>query len=243
MFDPSMKIRFLHSFSISPREAVRIQSRLAAKISLHPFSRQVRRIGGADVSYDPLSNRFFAAFIVLAWPGLDVIEIARAQGRVTFPYVPGLLSFREIPPLLKAFRRLSGTPDLLLCDGQGLAHPRFLGLACHLGLFLGIPTIGCAKSLLVGEHGRVPVRRGGRALLTHKGRQVGFALRTRQGVREIIVSPGHRVSIAQAAEWTLRCTLRCRIPEPTRLADLEVTRMRRAELTRTMSLKHPKRLC
>ena len=222
-----MRIPSLHSFHVSPREAVQLQSRLARRVSLRPFPETVHTVAGADVSYDSGSGRFFAAAVLLSWPGLEVKEIGRARGQVSFPYVPGLLSFRELPPVLAALRRLRSAPDLVLCDGQGLAHPRFFGLACHLGIFLGIPTIGCAKNLLVGEHKAVPPFRGGLAALNFRHRRVGVALRTREGVREIFVSPGHRVSIAQAARWALRCAGRFRIPEPTRLADLEVTRMRK----------------
>lgn len=183
------------------------------------------------MSYDAGTGRFFAAVVLLSWPGLEVHEIARARGSFAFPYVPGLLSFRELPPLLRAFRRLVGIPDLILCDGQGLAHPRFLGLACHLGLFLRIPTVGCAKSILVGRYPKVSRQRGARAPLTYHGRRVGTALRTREGVREMIVSPGHLISVEQSAEWAMQCTRRFRIPEPTRLADREVSRMRRDALS------------
>jgi deoxyribonuclease V len=176
-----------------------------------------------------LSGRFHAAVIIFSWPDLAVAEVARASGRSGFPYIPGLLSFREIPPLLRAFRRLEKVPDLIFCDGQGLAHPRSFGLACHLGVLLGIPTLGCAKTLLIGEHAPVPPFRGGRSALFFQRRRVGTVLRTRDDTRPIFVSPGHRISISQAASWALRCATRYRIPEPTRLADLEVARMRREE--------------
>ncbi len=218
-----------HSWRLSPGEAVRLQRRLAEQVSLRPFRKTVRSLAGADVSYDPLTGRFHAAVVLLSWPGLSVIETARARGRSGFPYIPGLLSFREVPPLLRAFRRLRRRPCLIFCDGQGLAHPRRFGLACHLGLLLGIPTLGCAKTRLVGEHSPVPPERGGRSALLFDGRRVGTALRTREGTKAIFVSPGHGLSIAQAASWALRCTGRYRIPEPTRLADREVARMRRLD--------------
>jgi deoxyribonuclease V len=225
-----LKIAPLHSFGLTPKGAVALQSSLSARVSLCRLSEVVSRVAGADVSYDSTSGRFFAAVVLLSWPGLEVLEISQAQGSFSFPYVPGLLSFRELPPLLRAFRRLQGVPDLILCDGQGLAHPRFFGLACHLGLFLGIPTLGCAKSILVGQHPAVARQRGARAPLTYRGRRVGTVLRTKEGVREIVVSPGHLISIGQAAQWAMRCTRRYRIPEPTRLADREVTRMRLKEV-------------
>ena len=224
-----LKASLRHSWRLSPARAVLLQRRLATRVSLKPFRGTIRCLAGADVSYDPHSGRFYAAVVLLAWPGLTVIEMARARGRSSFPYIPGLLSFREIPPLLRAFRRLRRRPDLIFCDGQGLAHPRRFGLACHLGLLLGIPTLGCAKTLLVGEHSPVSTERGGRSPLLHEGRRVGTALRTRTGTKPIFVSPGHRVSIAQATAWALRCATRFRIPEPTRLADREVARMRRLD--------------
>ncbi len=216
-----------HSWRLSPEKAVRLQKRLAERVSLQPFRGRVRRVAGADVSYDPGSGRSFAAVVLLSWPGLNVIEISRSRGRSSFPYIPGLLSFREIPPLLRAFRNLRQRPDLIFCDGHGLAHPRRFGLACHLGVLLGIPTLGCAKSRLVGEHRPVPPLRGGRAPLFLQGGQVGTVLRTRRDTLPVFVSPGHRTSVAQAVSWVLRCATRYRIPEPTRLADREVARMRR----------------
>ena len=224
-----LKASLRHSWRLSPDRAVLLQRRLATRISLKPFRGTIRCLAGTDVSYDSRSDRFYAAVILLAWPGLTVIEMARARGRSGFPYIPGLLSFREIPPLLRAFRRLRRRPDLIFCDGQGLAHPRRFGLACHLGLLLGIPTLGCAKTLLVGEHPPVSTERGSRSPLLHEGRRVGTALRTRTGTKPIFVSPGHRISMAQATAWSLRCATRFRIPEPTRLADREVARMRRLD--------------
>ena len=216
----------LHSWRVEPRKAVRLQRILARRVSFRPFTHPVKRVAGCDVSYDSITDSFRAAVVVLSWPGMEILEVGRARGRVGFPYIPGLLRFREAPPILAAYRSLRSRPDLLLCDGQGLAHPRHFGLACHLGLWLDVPTIGCAKSILVGEHSPVPAPRGGRTALRFKGRQVGVGLRTREGVRPVYVSPGHRVSIRQAAVWTLRCAKRYRLPEPTRLADLEVRRMR-----------------
>ena len=238
-----MRVLPVHPFNFTPRQAMDLQLRLAKRVSTRSFSGEVRTLAGADVSYDFSTGCFFAAVIVLSWPGQEVLEIARSHGRVRFPYVPGLLSFRELPPILNALRRLRTTPDLLFCDGQGLAHPRFFGLACHLGLFVGIPTIGCAKSLLVGEHSRVPRCRGGYSTLTFRDRQVGVALRTREGVREIFVSPGHRISIQQAADWAMRSAGRFRIPEPTRLADKEVSRMRREGVKQSRRPKFREGLC
>ena len=222
-----LKLVLRHSWRLSPKNAVELQRSLADRVSLEPLRAPVRSLAGADVTYDSFSGRFRAAVVLFSWPELAVIEVARACGLSSFPYIPGLLSFREIPPLLRAFRRLERVPDLIFCDGHGLAHPRRFGLACHLGVLLGIPTLGCAKTLLVGEHAPVPPLRGGRSALLLQRRRVGTVLRTRDHTHPIFVSPGHRISVSQAASWALRCATRYRIPEPTRLADLEVARMRR----------------
>lgn len=217
-----------HRWNVSPRRAARIQAELRDRLLLRVVRRRAPRlVAGADVSYEPGTDLFHAAVVVLRFPELDVVEIARARGRARFPYVPGLLSFRESPIVLRALRRLRDAPDMLICDGQGIAHPRGFGLACHLGVLLGLPTIGCAKSLLVGTHaepGRAP---GSYAPLMHKGRCVGAALRTRAGVHPIFVSPGHMVGLPASRRLALSCTAGYRIPEPTRLAHIEVSRMRR----------------
>jgi deoxyribonuclease V len=222
-----MRVSSPHPWRLPAKKAARLQTRLARRVSLVPFKGTVRCVAGADVSYDPDTGLFHAAFVLLAWPGLEVLEIGRARGRSGFPYIPGLLSFREIPPLLRAYRKLRLKPGLVICDGHGLAHPRRFGLACHLGILLDIPTLGCAKSRLVGRHGPVPHLRGGRAALRVGGNRVGTVLRTREGALPVFVSPGHRISLLQAAGWTLRCAKGYRLPEPTRLADREVSRMRR----------------
>src|SRR2546425_6230130 len=216
-----------HSWNLSPKQAARLQLRLARRVSLVPFGGAIRCVAGADVSYDPNTGLFHAAFVLLTWPGLEILEVGRARGRSAFPYIPGLLSFREIPPLLRAYRHLRLKPGLVICDGHGLAHPRRFGLACHLGLLLDIPTLGCAKSRLVGRHGPVPDRRAGRAPLWVGENRVGTVLRTREGALPIFVSPGHRISLRPAGGLALSCTRGYRLPEPTRLADREVRQMRR----------------
>ncbi len=159
-----------------------------------------------------------AAAVVMSLPELKVVEVKSAHGKLGFPYVPGLLSFREAPLVLAALERLSITPDFLMADGQGLAHPRRFGLACHLGLLTGLPAIGCAKSLLKGRHGPLAQERGSWAPLEDKGEVVGAALRTRQGVTPVYVSIGHKVDLPSALRWVLACCDRFRLPEPTRLA-------------------------
>ena len=190
--------------------------------------RRVRLVAGADISYDRGSNRFHAAVVVVALPGLEIVETASARGTSPFPYIPGLLSFREGPLLMRAFARLKRRPDLLLCDGHGIAHMRGIGIASHLGLLLDLPSVGCGKSRLVGEHGSPGCRFGARTPLVYQRRTVGAVVRTRQGVKPIYISPGHRIGIAAAVRWTLKCCAGYRLPEPTRQAHLLANRLRLA---------------
>jgi deoxyribonuclease V len=185
-------------------------------------------VAGADIAYDPRRDRLLAAVLVFRLPGLDLVETSQVARQVRFPYVPGLLSFREAPPLLEAWDRLTRKPDLLVCDGQGIAHPRGLGLASHLGLLIGVPTIGCAKSRLVGAHDAVGSRRGDRTPLRYEGKVVGAVVRTRTRVRPLYVSPGHLIGIPAATRWVLELCRGYRLPEPTRLADQFVGRALRS---------------
>ena len=188
----------------------------------------MRLVAGADVSYDRGSPVLYAAVVVLDAERLEVVEVAAATGRATFPYVPGYLSFRELPPLLEAFAKLRARPDLVICDGHGRAHPRRFGLACHLGVALDLPSIGVAKSRLVGEHRAPGPRRGAHAALRDGGEVIGAVVRTQPGVAPVYVSVGHRVSLATARRLALRFAPRFRLPEPTRAAHAEVNRLRRA---------------
>lgn len=183
-------------------------------------------VAGADVAYDKRSDRFYAAVVVLRLPELEIIEQAHAVGWVKFPYIPGLLSFRESPVLLAAFAKVRSEPDVLMFDGQGIAHPRGLGLASHVGLLLDKPAIGCAKSRLVGEHGDVGQAVGDFMPLVFHGKRVGAVLRTRKGVKPVFVSPGHRMSLKAAMEIVRKTCRGFRIPEPTRQAHLLVNRLR-----------------
>lgn len=179
----------------------------------------MRLVGGADVSFAPgRPARARAAVVVLVFPELTLVEVRTATAPVTFPYVPGLLSFREAPVVLRAFRALRRKPQVLLCDGHGEAHPRRFGLACHLGLLAGVPTIGVAKHRLVGVSPPLPSARGAWAPLTDGGEVVGAVVRTRRGVRPVYVSVGHRVVLPRAVELVLDCAPRFRLPEPLRLA-------------------------
>lgn len=222
-----MKVRRLHDWTLTPAEARALQERLRPRLRLEGAPLRPRRVAGADVSCSRGSQELFAAIVVLDSRSLELLEVVRARGPALFPYVPGLLSFREIPPLLEAASRLRTRPDLLLCDGQGLAHPRRFGLACHLGLLLDLPTVGCAKTRLVGEHREPGPLRGHHARLTDRGELIGSVLRTRDRVKPVFVSPGHRVGLEQARRLTLSLCRGYRLPEPIRAAHAESNRARR----------------
>jgi len=224
-----MKVRYLHPWDVTPREAVKIQKALCGKLRLgeNMFSGHPRWVGGADISYTRGDDRFFAAIVILEWPSLRTVEEATHAEKVTFPYVPGLLSFREGPPLIRAFEKLKRAPDVVLFDGQGIAHPRGIGLASHMGILLNVASVGCAKTKLVGEHGEVGEAAGDYAELVFGGRAVGAVLRTKDRVKPIYVSQGHRVGLRQSIRLALSCCRGYRIPEPVRQAHLLVNRMRR----------------
>ena len=222
-----MNFSDLHPWNLTPKEAIELQRELADRIVLeNRLSNPVRRVAGADVSYRRHGTRFHAAVVVLSLPDLVVVDRASAIAEVRYPYVPGLLSFRELPVLLEAFRRLQTIPDLVLVDGQGIAHPRRFGLASHLGLWLELPTVGCAKSRLVGDAAEIGRERGASRPLRDKGEVIGRLLRTRTGVKPLYVSPGHLVDIPTAAELVLACGGGYRLPEPTRQAHLLSNRLR-----------------
>jgi deoxyribonuclease V len=222
-----MRIAQLHPWRVSTREALEIQRDLRGRLSLQPLRREPRLVAAADVAYSRRTHRMYAVVVAVRLPGMEVVETTTAVQLARFPYIPGLFSFRELPPLLGAFARLRAAPDVLLFDGQGLAHPRRLGLACHGGLLLERPTVGCAKSRLVGEHGAVPVERGGRADLVLDGDVVGAVLRTRDRVAPIFVSPGHLIDVDSAVRLVLQVGGRYRIPEPLRLAHHATTELMR----------------
>jgi len=225
----------LHPWRVTPSEAVAIQRRLRERLRFPEGRLCVERVAAADLSSTPGSELLYAVVIVLAWPSLEIIEQRYSTSTASFPYVPGLLSFREAPALLPLFRALECRPDLVVCDGAGIAHPRGFGLASHLGLLLDTPSIGCAKSRLVGEHREPSARRGAEARLLVDGEHRGAALRTRAGVKPLFVSPGHRISIREALRWTLLLAPRYRVPEPTRLAHILVNRYRLANASRSPS--------
>ena len=223
-----MKIQHLHRWDVSYKEAVGIQRKLKERLVIHDrdFPEQITIIAGADLSYSRHSDLFFAAVILLEYPTMAVVEEACFIERVSFPYIPGLLSFREGPAVLKAFENLHNIPDAVIFDGQGIAHPRGIGLASHMGLFLDIPAIGCAKKRLVGEYGEVGHEVGNYANLMLDDQVVGAVVRTKKKVKPIFISPGHKISPRKAMDLVLSCCRGYRLPEPVRMAHLAVNRMR-----------------
>lgn len=209
--------RIDHSWNVDTREAVRIQNHLRSSLILSDHFGTLRTVAGVDASFSR-TGWTRAAAVVLSLPTLEILDRARATIRTTFPYRTGLLTFREAPAVLDALARLRRPPDLLICDGQGIAHPRRMGLAAHIGLLTDIPSIGAAKSRLTGSHTTVPEGRGEWVPLVDKSETIGAVLRTREGVRPLYISPGHRVSIERAVELVMRCVTRYRLPETTRAA-------------------------
>jgi len=205
-----------HPWSVSPAEAVALQERLRGRVERASRLGPLRRVAGIDISVK--GGRARAAVVVLTFPGLETVESAVVEQPCRFPYVPGLLAFREGPSILAAFRRLRVRPDLLFFDGQGIAHPRRFGIASHIGMLLDLPSIGCAKSRLIGRHAEPGRFRGAWAPLADGGEVIGAALRTREGVKPIYVSIGHRVNLRTAIRLVMRCTGSYRLPEPTRRA-------------------------
>ncbi|MBO0725947.1 MAG: deoxyribonuclease V [Blastocatellia bacterium] len=215
-----------HSWDLTPGEAIEVQRRLRNLVRLQPLARPVNTIAGADISFNRFSETVYAGIVVLSLPDLRVIETAGVRSVAKFPYIPGLLSFREAPSLLEAWEKLKTKPDVLMLDGQGIAHPRRFGIACHVGVLLDWPTIGCAKSILVGRYGDLGLEAGSRSPLVDKGEQVGVALRSKKKVAPVYVSPGHLTDLDSAVDLVLRSTTRYRLPEPTRQAHLLVNKLR-----------------
>lgn len=214
----AMRVRALHEWNVSGPRARAIQLRLAKEVVTETEVVNARLVAGVDISPPDSQGVARGAVVVLGYPEFNVVEISIAEAKITLPYIPGLLSFRESPLILAACEQLGHTPDLLLVDGQGIAHPRRFGLASHVGLFLDLPTIGCAKSILCGQHGPVEQEAGSYSELLDSGEVIGVALRTKFRVRPIYVSIGHKIDLASALQWVMKCCRGYRLPEPTRLA-------------------------
>ena len=208
----------MHSWPTDVASAREVQETLRSQVIREDALGAVRYVAGVDVGFEDGGRTTRAAVAVLEFPGLALHDQAISRSPTRFPYIPGYLSFRELPAVLQALERLTVMPDLLLCDGQGLAHPRRFGLACHLGVLTDIPSIGVAKSRLIGEHDDPPKEKGQWVPLMDKGETIGAVVRTRNNVSPVYVSLGHRISLPTAIDYVLRCTTRFRLPETTRWA-------------------------
>jgi deoxyribonuclease V len=246
------QIQQLHAWDVTPSEAVALQKKLREKVVLQPLPKTIRHVAGADISFNRFSDVVYAAIVVLRLPELELVSSAGVVTKATFPYVPGLLSFRETPPLLEAWQKLKMQPDVLMLDGQGIAHPRRFGIACHIGLLLDLPTVGCAKSVLVGHYDEPAQEAGNTSPLIHKDEVIGAVVRTKNRVNPVYISPGYLADIPSAVGLALSCVKgytaqqesgnlfdaqakpakgsKYRIPEPTRQAHLLVNAMRRGEV-------------
>jgi deoxyribonuclease V len=220
MRDIVKRARNLHSWNLSPYEAMALQRRLAPQVSLvdGAGAKNPARVVACDIAARPGGRRLYAAAV--AWDAArgEVVDVSLASVPAPFPYIPGLLSFREMPAMIEAMAGLKEAPDLILCDAQGLMHPRRFGLACHVGIATGVPSVGCAKTRLTGDYKEPGREKGSRAAVTVEGEQAGYVLRTRRNVRPIYVSPGHLVSPERAVEIVLGLPVGMRIPEPLRQA-------------------------
>lgn len=220
----------LSSWPQTYQEAVAIQEELRHRVRLIPLPRPPRLIAGADAITDRADRLIFGAIAVYSYPALELVEEATAAGECPFPYRTGLLSFREVPILAAAFKRLKNRPEVILVDGQGIAHPRGLGLASHLGLVLDLPTIGAAKSRLAGEGEEPDLEAGSSSSLIYQGKTVGLILRTKQGIRPLYLSPGHLITLEESRDLTLGCVTKYRVPQPLRQADQLTRRLKTAAL-------------
>lgn len=228
-----MMISYIHmntNWYVTPREAVRIQKQLRSQISIQAYTGVPRLIAGVDVSFTRFEREIYAGIVLLSFPEMQVLSYVTVISESTFPYIPGLLSFREIPALLQAWKLLPHKPDLIVVDGHGIAHPRRLGIATHLGLELDVPTIGCAKKPLVGHFNEPGPALGSSTPVFDHGEEIGLSLRSKLNVKPIFISPGHRTDIPSSKELILACIRRHKLPEPTRQAHLVVNRLRRREI-------------
>lgn len=207
-----------HSWNLSPSDAIQLQKKLASQVITEDCFGTIRLVAGVDVGFEENNQITRAAVAVLVYPGLELIEYAIARRPTEFPYIPGLLSFREIPAVLDALNKLQQLPELVLCDGQGIAHPRRLGIASHLGVITGLPTIGVGKSRLIGKHAEVPQHKGEWTPLIDKAETIGAVLRTRNGVKPLYISSGHKVCLSSAVDYVMGCITRYKLPETTRWA-------------------------
>jgi deoxyribonuclease V len=207
-----------HKWNLTPREAVDLQNDLRRQVIDRTCFDTLQRVAGVDVGFEAQGSITRAAVVVLSYPELQLLETSIAKLPTSFPYIPGLLSFREVPAILQAVSKLQQPPDIFLCDGQGMAHPRRFGLACHLGVYTDIPSVGVAKTRLIGSHAELAREKGSWVPLIHKDETIGAVLRTRSGVKPLYISVGHKITLQRAIELVLGCTTRYKLPETTRAA-------------------------
>lgn len=222
-----------HAWNVTPKEAIEIQERLRELVQIEPLNKDVHLIGGCDISMSLYSTTFYGGFVVLTYPELELVDQAFVKETVTFPYIPGLLSFREVPSLLHAWEKLATKPDLIAVDGVGIAHPRRIGIASHLGVLLDIPTIGCAKSVLTGVYEEPAETAGSFSYLRdtyHPEEILGAAMRTKNKVKPMFISPGHKITVDQSIKLIRSCVKKHRLPEPTRFAHNTMNDYRKRDL-------------
>ena len=220
----------LHAWNVSTREAIAIQHDLRSKIQIAPLKEPITYIAGADISFNRGSNIFYAGFAVFKYPSMKLCGHSLVISESSFPYIPGLLSFRELPALLEAWKQMPLQPDVVIVDGHGIARPRRLGIASHFGLWINRPAIGCAKRLLVGMHGTLDQSAGSDAIIHDRHETLGVALRTRDRIKPVYISPGNLINLDDALRITRQCVEKHRLPEPTRQAHLLVNRLRKGEI-------------
>lgn len=213
-----MKIEQRHDWVLTTEAAVEIQQALRQDVITRDEFGSVQYVAGVDVGFEDNGATTRAAIAVLSYPELTLVDTSIARRPTEFPYIPGFLSFREVPAVIDALEQVKTVPDLLLCDGQGLAHPRRFGIACHLGVLTNLPAIGVAKSLLVGKFDEPPDERGASVPLVHKGETIGAVLRTRVKTKPLFISLGHRISLEMSIAYVMGCTTKYRLPETTRFA-------------------------
>ncbi len=221
-----MKTKSLHNWNLSYSQARDIQAKLACKVQFTPLKSSPKVVAGIDCAFSKDGRRILAAIVVLCLPEFELVETVSAARKVTFPYIPGLLSFREAPVCIAAVEKLKMRPDVFVIDGQGIAHPRRLGLAAHLGLFFDKPTIGCAKSRLTGDFEEPRLEKGSHTLLTAQSETIGAVVRTRTNVKPVFVSVGNKCVLDDAIRIVLGCSVKYRLPEPTRLAHQTVGKLK-----------------
>lgn len=215
---------------ISTQEAKQQQEKLRKQINIRPASQPIETVAGADLSYDKSSESVYAGIVMLNYPGLNVLASSAVTTKVDFPYIPGLLAYRELPPLREAWEQLKIKPDVLIMDGHGIAHPRRMGIATHFGIVMDQPAIGCAKNLLTGEFEEPGMEKGDHSFISEEGERIGMVLRSRTKVKPIFISPGHKVSFRDTKSIVMQCLTKYKLPETTRKAHALVNRLRRGEI-------------